>query len=209
MMNELDNLRNAWKAISDRGSLKDYSAEEIKRIVKGRSNNELAKIRRKIITEWSVALLLSLAMVLYVRFINPGDTKFALAFIIIILAFSFIPYYKVIRLKFSNHTDLKTYLTEFINRFEKLVRQYIRMSVFLMPLAGLGGFMLGFHSAATQTEWHGLMKWINVLLILGFLVMISWGGYWLQQRYFSWIYGKNIQRLRECLADLEEAEEME
>lgn len=206
MMNDLDNLKNAWKTISDKGGSKSYSADEIRRMVKGRSKNELAKIRRKIISEWTLALLLSFGMVLFVRLINPSDTKFALLFILLILTFSSVPYYNVIRLKYSNHSDLKTYLTEFIARFEKLVQQYIRMSVFLMPLAGLGGFMLGFHSAATQTEWHGLLKLINLLLIAGFLVMISWGGYWLQRRYFTWVYGKNIQRLRDCLTDLEEVE---
>ncbi len=208
-MNELDDLRNAWKTISNQRSLKNYSADEIRRIVKGRSNNELSKIRRKIITEWSIALLLTMAMVLYVRFINPSDTTYALLFILVILAISFVPYYKIIRLKFSTHTDLKTYLTEFLKRFEKLVSQYIRMSVFLMPLAGLGGFILGFHSAASHIEWHELLKWMNLFYILGFLLLFSWGGYWLQRRYFSLIYGKNIHRLRECITDLEEAEEME
>lgn len=205
MMNDLDNLKDAWKSISHPGGVSAYSADELGRMVRKRSNNELSKIRRKIILEWSVAFLLSLFLVLFVRIINPADTKFALLFIGLILGVSFIPYLKVIRLKFANHPDLKSYLTLFIDRFERLIKQYIRMAAFLIPIAGLGGFLLGFHSAAQQ-EWQEIFHGYNLILLLLFVAFISFCGYWLQKRYFHWIYGKNIQRLRQCLADLNEVE---
>jgi hypothetical protein len=205
MMNDLDNLKDAWKSISEPGAVSAYSADELRRMVRKRSNNELSKIRRKIILEWSVAFLLSLFLVLFVRVINPADTKFALLFIGLILAVSFIPYVKVIRLKLANHPDLKSYLTLFIARFERLIKQYIRMAAFLIPIAGLGGFLLGFHSAA-QEEWPVFFQKLNLILLLLFVALISFCGYWLQKRYFRWIYGKNIQRLRHCLDDLNEVE---
>ncbi|MGD9992005.1 MAG: hypothetical protein AB7S69_01790 [Salinivirgaceae bacterium] len=205
MMNDLDNLKDAWKSISEPGAVSAYSADELRRMVRKRSNNELSKIRRKIILEWSVAFLLSLFLVLFVRVINPADTKFALLFIGLILAVSFIPYVKVIRLKLANHPDLKSYLTIFIDRFDRLIKQYIRMAAFLIPIAGLGGFLLGFHSAA-QEEWPVFFENLNLILLLLFVALISFCGYWLQKRYFRWIYGKNIQRLRQCLDDLNEVE---
>jgi hypothetical protein len=205
MMNDLDNLKDAWKTISQPGAMSAYSADELRRMVRKRSNNELSKIRRKIIMEWSVAFLLSLFLVLFVRVINPADTKFALLFIGVILAVSFIPYVKVIRLKLANHPDLKSYLTLFIDRFERLIKQYIRMAAFLIPIAGLGGFLLGFHSAARE-DWPVFFQNFNLVLLLLFVAIISFCGYWLQKRYFRWIYGKNIQRLRQCLDDLNEVE---
>lgn len=205
MMNDLDNLKDAWKTISQPGALSAYSAEELRRMVRKRSNNELDKIRRKIIMEWSVAFLLSLLLVLFVRVINPAETKFALLFIGLILGVSFIPYLKVIRLKLANHPDLKSYLLLFIDRFDRLIKQYIRMATFLIPIAGLGGFLLGFHSAARQ-EWQEFFQLNNVIYLLLFVAFISFCGYWLQKRYFRWIYGKNIQRLRQCLDDLNEVE---
>ncbi len=209
MINELDNLKNVWKTISEADSKKKYSAEDLKRIVKKRSNSELEKIRRKLIIEWTLAIALSVFLVLFIRFINPADTKYALLFIVVILALSFFPYLNVIRLNFSSHPDLKNYLGEFLARFDKLVQQYIRMAVILVPVAGLGGFLLGFHSSATPDEWDGFFTLTNLLFAFLTVAFVSVGGCWVQRRYFKWIYGKNLQRLRNCLRDLEEVEEIE
>ncbi|MBI9069421.1 MAG: hypothetical protein JEZ09_19135 [Salinivirgaceae bacterium] len=206
---ELDNLKNAWKTISESVPEKEYSAEELKKMVKKRSNNELSKIRRKLIIEWTLALALSVYLVLFIHFINPADTKYALIFVLVILGISFFPYMNIIHLKLSNHPDLRTYLAEFISRFDKLVKQYVRMATVLIPVAGLGGFLLGYHSGAGEAEWSSFFQWLNVLLVAVFVLLISLGGFWMIRRYFKWIYGKNIQRLRACLADLEEAEKEE
>jgi len=208
-MDELNELKHAWKTMADSRTVNEYSVEEIRKIVKGRSNNELLKIRRKIIIEWTMALLLSLFLVLFIYFFNPSDTPFALLLVTIILAISFVPYIKVIRLKYSRHPDLKTYLTEFIIRFERLIKQYVQMAAILIPIAGAGGFLLGIHSTAAQSNWDVFFIFRNVVLALLILVAVSFTGYWLQKRYFTWVYGKNIQRLRDCLNDLEEVEHQE
>ena len=205
-MSEFEDIKDAWKTISEVESKKEYSTEDLKKIVKKRSNNELSKIRRKLILEWSVAIALSVLLVLFVRFINPADTKYALLFISVILIISFFPYINIIRLKFSNNTNLKDHLSEFISRFDKLIKQYIRMSAILVPIAGIGGFLLGLHSTAGQDEWNEFFTLWNLVGMTLFLLFISAVGCWVQRRYFKWIYGKNLQRLRDCLVDLEEVE---
>lgn len=209
MINELDDLKSAWKTISDAESKKDYSVQELEKIVRKRSNNELAKIRRKILLEWGIGILLSVFLVLFIYYINPTDTKFALLFIGVILVVSFFPYISIFQLKFSSHADLLSYLHEFILRFDKLVKQYIRMSAILVPVAGVGGFLLGLHSTTNNNEWYSFFILSNLLLLAFFILLISFGGYWLQGRYFKWVYGKNIQRLRVCLEELEVVEEKE
>jgi len=204
MKDELDNIKNAWKAISEAGAGMEYSAEELHKIVRKRSNNELDKIRRKILLEWSLAIVLSVLLVLFIHLVNPADTRLALFFIGAILALSLMPYVKVIRLKYSNHPDLRTYLREFIVQFNRLIQQYIRMATFVIPLAGLGGFLFGLHGATTPQEWQQFFTGFNVVLLVLFVAVISMAGYWLQRRYFKWIYGKNMQRLNNCLADLDE-----
>jgi hypothetical protein len=206
MMDELDSFKNAWKSMAEIRTKEEFSAEEIKKLVTGRSNNELSKIRRKIIVEWAMAIMLSLFLVLFVYFVNPKDAPYALLLVLIILSISFVPYIKVIRLKYSSHADLKTYLSLFLYRFEKLIKQYIQMAAILVPIAGVGGFLLGLHSVANiegQAEILGVMDLLIAILVV---MVVSISGFWLQKRYFTWIYGKNIQRLRNCLKDLEEAE---
>jgi len=206
MMDELDNFKNAWKSMAELRTKDEYSAVEIKKLVTGRSNNELSKIRRKIIVEWAMAILLSLFLVLFIYFINPKDAPYALLLVLIILSISFVPYIKVIRLKYSSHADLKTYLSLFIYRFEKLIKQYIQMAAILVPIAGVGGFLLGLHSVASIEGQEEIFSFKNLLIAVLLVVVVSFSGFWLQKRYFTWIYGKNIQRLRNCLNDLEEAE---
>ncbi len=208
-MDELNNFKEAWKTISEAESGKEYSANDLKKIVKKRSNNELAKIRRKVIFEWSLAIFISILLVIVIHVINPSDTVFALLFIGLILGISFIPYYKVIRLRFSQFSDLKSHLQTFLNSFDSLVRQYIQMSTILLPVAGLGGFLLGFHSTAGTTAFMELFGVMNILILLFSVAGISLIGHWLQKRYFYWIYGKNLDRLRSCLNDLQEVQDAE
>jgi len=208
-MDELDNLKEAWKTFSELSSEQGYNSKELQRIVRKRSNHELIKIRRKLLMEWSVAIILSLLLVLFIRMINPADTHLAVIFILVILGVSLVPYIRVFRLKFSSHTNLKNYLNAFIQRFEKLIEQYIQLSTILIPLATLGAFLLGMHSSATQTEWTIFITWKTMGIVLIIVLGISIGGRWLQRRYFNWIYGKNLKRLQLCLDDLEEVEEGE
>jgi UDP-N-acetylglucosamine transferase subunit ALG13 len=207
MTEDFDSLKNAWNVITKADSVKGYSADELRKIVKRKSNNEVEKIRRKIIVEWSLAIALSIILVFVIHFINAPDTKWALLFVGIILALSFIPYIRVIRLKLSNQPNLKTYLNIFIFTMSALIKKYIRMAAFIIPLAGLGGFLLGFHSASSPQEWLELFTPLNLFFLALFIAFISVGGFWLQKKYFKWMYGKNMERLQSCLSDLDEVDE--
>lgn len=209
MTEDFDSLKNAWNAIAGTDSEKGYSTDELRKIVRRKSNNELEKIRRKIIVEWSLALVLSVLLVFVINFINASDTKWALLFVGLILAVSFIPYIKVLRLKITNHPNLKTYLNAFILTMNELINRYIRMAAFIIPLAGLGGFLLGFHSTSTPDEWLALFTPLYLLVLFLFVFVISLGGFWFQKRYFKWMYGKNMERLQSCLTDLNEVDESE
>ncbi len=203
MISEIDNLKDAWKTISDVGSQKEYSADELKKIVKKQSNNELAKIRRKIIFEWTVALILSVFLVIFISSTKPADTIYALIFIVVIFGLSFVPYLNVIKLKFTSDTNLKNYLKEFVSRFDNLVKKYMRMAVILYPIAGFGGFLLGLHSKLSKDEWNSFFTSESIIWIIIILISISLLGCWIQKKYFNWLYGKNIDRLRDCLKNLE------
>lgn len=209
MNSELDSLKNAWKTISDAQRKNEYSDGELMKMVKKRSNNELLKIRRKLLVEWTVAIALSVLLVVFIQIINPNDTKYALVFVGLILLVSFYPYYNLLKLRFTQQANVKCHLKEFLSRFDLLVSQYIKLSVILIPIAGIGGFLLGFHSASNADEWQSFFTLRNLLILIGFVGLISVGGYWVQRRYFKWMYGKNIERLKNCVSDLEEAETLE
>lgn len=206
-MDELNNLKQAWQAFSDVNKQKQYSAEELQQIVKKKSNSELQKIQRKLLFEWGLAILVAVAMVVVVSIIKPADIIYALLFVGLILGVSFIPYYKILVFRLNQNQDLKNHLNSFIQSFENLVRQYVRMSAFLLPFAIAGGFLLGFHSSADHDTWLLFFNAKNISILVATIILISFAGYYIQRKYFNWVYGKNIQRLNDCLSDLEEVDE--
>ena len=122
-MNELDNLKNAWKTISESESKKDYSVDELKKIVKKQSNNELLKIRRKFILEWAAAIVLSLFIVLFIYFTNKKDTVYALIFVGTILLISIYPYLNLVKISSATNVNLIDHLSEY-NLFYRHHNQY-------------------------------------------------------------------------------------
>lgn len=207
MTNELDNLKNAWKTISEADPVKDYSVDELKKIVKKKSNNELLKIRRKFILEWTLALALSAFIVIYVQFLNKENTIYALTFVAFILLVSILPYLNVLKVKSTSQSSLKVHLTEFIAGFEKLVSQYMKIATVLLPIAITGGVLLGTHSSIGHEEWISLFTIKRTVLLIIIIASLSFGSYLIQKRYFNWIYGKNLKRLKACLKDLEAVED--
>lgn len=207
-MDELNSLKQAWDAFSDVSAQKQYSSEELNKIVRKRSNNELLKVKRKLFFESGLALFLSIMLVVVVQIIKPADTFYALIFIFTILAVSFIPYIKVFKSGLVQRSNLKSHLSQFLSSFENLVEQYIRLSTILMPIAGLGGFLLGLHATLSAEEWLAFFTIASIVIILIALVAISFIGQFFLRRYFNWIYGKNIERLKGCLTELESTEDM-
>ncbi len=204
MTNELDALKNLWQNMNAAGNKKQLSKTEIEQLVKGKSNNELQKIRHKLIVEWTAAIIISVIMVITIGIINPADILFAIAFLLIILGISFIPYTKIIRMQFTQNNNLKNHLTQVISGIELLITQYTKLSTILIPIAAIGGFLLGFHSASNLQQWSGFFEWLNIVLLFVLAIIIGYCGNRLQRYYFKWVYGKNIQRLRDCLSELSE-----
>lgn len=206
-MDELDNLKDAWKTLSDAQRSKQYSQTELMQLVKRKSNNELLKIRRKLLLEWTMVLVLSVLLVLYIGWLNPSDALFAVIFLLIILIVSFVPYLNLIRFKMIHYTNLRSHLTEFIARYDKMVSDYTKISFVTIPVGVLGGFAFGYHSHGSRYGWSDLFEAKKFILLLVLLVLISIGGCYLQKSYFKWFYGRNLNRIKQCLSELDEVEQ--
>lgn len=206
-MNELDDLKQTWKTLSESQVQKEYTHQELLLIVKRKSNNELLKMRQKLLIEWSLAIFLALLLVIYIGWLNPADTLFVGLFLLVILVVSFVPYLKLVKLKIAHYTDLRSHLHELINRYDKMVAQYTHLSFVTIPIGVLGGFALGYHSNGSTYGWDDLFEWPKFLILVLILSGVAFGGCYLQKKYFSWFYGKNLDRIKKCLAELEKAED--
>lgn len=205
MIDELDKLKGAWQVASE--SSDTYSLEAIRKMVKKRSKNELSKIQRKLIIESITSILLSFCFIFYVHYIDSTKTFISGLYILLVMGVSLIPYFKILRFSYGQNRDLKSHLSLFISQFDRLVSQYIKMYVFLIPIAIFGAYMLGFvigvDSGMSEYEFRLMDVLIGLLIIVGITLM----GYAVLRKYFNWIYGKNLERLRDCLSELEEVED--
>lgn len=203
-MDELNSLKNAWSEIANSNDFKEYTSEELARIVRKRSKNELTKIKRKLFFESGFGLTLAIILVFVVKILNPSDTLYAILFLLSLIGVSFVPYYKVLKLNQTQNPSLKKQLSQTITNFDKLIKQYIRLSTILLPLASLGGFLLGTRTTISQEQWLSFFNATRLLIIAAALILLALLGQWLLKKYFHILYGQNISRLKNCLKELDE-----
>lgn len=204
---ELEKLKNTWHAVVDSDTSKSFSSDELKRIVNRRSNNEISKIRRKIIFECVISILFSVGLIVFVQIIDSSKTIWVSLYISLIVALSLFPYLKVVRFSVNGGSDLKQHLSSYIKAFDNLVYQSVKIYTFLIPIGMLSAYLLGF-SIGVHLE-NKVYEFRTLDLIIGLTVVgsVTFIGYLILKRYFKWIYGKNISRLKDCLADLNRGEE--
>ncbi len=204
-MDELDKLKNIWDSISNSVIDKNLSTNELRRIVERKSKSEILKVKRKFIAEWVLSIILSLLLVGYVYVFESSMTLYSIGLVFILFAVSLIPFIKIIEQKSISHIEIKEYLKLFIERYEQLVENIVRLHTFLIPFGILGGYMLGYATVVSNISGFELtVKDCGLCLII--IVPITVIAYLLSKRYSYWVYGKNIKRLKECLAELEKEE---
>lgn len=202
MMDELNHLKKIWNQVSDTKAPK-LSSDELRKIVRGRSNSEVEKIRRKLRSELATTIVLSFIIVGIVYWYKPQDTIYGVILVLVSMAVSIRYYRSLFKMKFCQGEELLSYLKMFVSNFESLIAQYNQRSMFMFPFAAAGGFLLG-RSIVDGNEWSAFFTTTNIIYLAVVVVIISVLGYQIQKRYFRWIYGKNIERLRNLIIELEQ-----
>jgi hypothetical protein len=205
-MKESD-LKYIWN--SDRGEATAHydSLENVLRLARKRSDNILNKIRRNIILEWVVSVILVglLGFVVYQWDSGTAFWIFAGSFALI-LWFSFRLYFRFIsELRGVNQRSILDALHEYV----RLVGKYIRRMKMLIYYTTPVGYLVGL-SIGTFAEHEGTFS-LQDLLVMGFgalvglpfLALVIWFS---TRKYIRWLYGKHYESLKKLRDDLESEE---
>lgn len=222
---DLDNLKELWKELDEtdlqpavkRGpgpAVKSHD-DEIAAILRKRSQNPIAKIKRNL--GWELAAIIVLYSVTMYYYITAWHGKYwEIAVLLGIVGASFIVYYfrknRLLKEMQMVESGVKENLQMRLDTLEKYVRIYFVSGTVLTPVTYfVAGLILFFKSPSkTPDRMPAMMAHITghdyfvLFTISG--VALAIGGYFLNIWYVNRLYGRHINKLKSLLNQMEEVE---
>ena len=212
-MVELENLKDIWKQqIQPTIDKQNIEKSEIERLLKGRSTSILEKLKRNLLFEialFGFCLLLVSAVPFY--FNSTPVTILCL----IAVAVIFIPYLIYYIKKYNElkrfsvfHNDIKTSLQSLILQLEKFLKIYFYGSLFISPFA----VFISALACLYEMKALGYLLYFDefskptLAMILSFALLFTLLSYPILKWYLRKLYGQHLEKLKDCLIELEEAE---
>lgn len=212
-MIELERLKNIWSSnIEDDIGKQTIEQEKIRALLSKKSTSIIDKLRKNLLGEiimFCVCLVLVACVPIYLQ------TKEVVLICALIIALIFIPYliyylkkYNELKRFFSYNQNIKSNLQLLISQLEKYLNIYFWGSLLLTPISG---FLLGF-AILYEMKALGFLIYFdafssaNLSLILSFALLLTLLSYPLMKWYIRKLYGQHLEKLKDCLRELEEME---
>jgi len=210
-MIELDDLKNIWSSnIENDIGKQSVEQEKIRTLLKNKSTNIIDKVRTNLLREiimFCVCLLLVACVPVYLQ------TKEVFILCAIIVVVIFIPYliyylkkYRELKRFFSYNENMKHSLQLLIQQLEKYLSIYFWGSLLLTPVSG---FLLCF-VILYEMKALGFLLYFDVYssatlsMILSFALLLTLVSYPVMKWYIRKLYGQHLEKLKDCLKELEE-----
>lgn len=211
-MTELEDLKNIWsKTIEKDVGQQVVEQEKIRALLNKKSTNIIDRVRKNLFGEivlFFVCLLLVASVPVFLR------TKEVFILCSLLIVVIFIPYliyyikkYNELRKFFSYHQDIKSSLQLVISQLEKYLNIYFWGSLLLTPVSG---FLLGF-AILYEMKALGFLIYFDVFssatlsMILSFALLLTLVSYPIMKWYIRKLYGQHVEKLKDCLKELNES----
>ena len=212
-MIELDDLKNKWKdKIDSNIDLQHVEQEKIRELLNRRSTNIIDRLRKNLLLEIGM-FCLCLLLIACVPFYFKSREVTILC--MIVLTGIFIPYliyylkkYREFQQFFSYNEDIKSSLKALIAQLEKYLKIYFWGSLLLTPVSGfLSGFAILYEMKALGfLLYFDVFSSSTLLMILSFALLLTLLSYPVMKWYVRKLYGQHLEKLKDCLKELEETE---
>lgn len=212
-MIELDDLKNIWSSNIEHDIGKQtLEKENIKALLRHKSVSIIDKLRRNLLLEiamFFVCLLLIAGVPFYFK-----SKEIAIICIVVIL-FTFVPYlfyyikkYKELQRFFSYHENIKSNLELLIVQLEKYLNIYFWGSLLLTPISGfLSGYAILYELKALGfLLYFDMFNSGTLTIILSFALLLTLLSYPIMKWYIRKFYGQYLEKLKDCLKELQEIE---
>jgi len=217
--NRLEDIKTSWQELSKDKLKKDVSAGDVRKMIRKKSKGELTKIKRKLLIESVLSVILLPFMLIYIHRMDSVFAYMTDAFLIIYFAALIFPTMRIMRIGKLKNQETIVFLRKFVFHFRKAVRTGAIILIVLFPIYFLASFVMGFikgyESAGSGAtfDFSTLSNLDGSTIIIGIaiiaLLILITGFLFLIKLYYMLMYGKHVRNLKSFLADLErhEAEE--
>ena len=194
---DIDNLKSTWQALQTLPET-NFENEQIRKLLRGKANDSISKIKRSIVIEASLTFFLSIFfMVNNHWFYSPFIVPYLAVVMSLCLIWYAFKYYKIRKIDLQN--NLKQTLQQLIKTLDLYLKVYL-----------YGSFALGIFASLLPLFWKNVNFDINVLkfLTIGGIILITVPAYYFFIKwYIKSLYGNYVNELKEELKELEDLEE--
>lgn len=212
-MIELEDLKNIWKDNIDSNINKQHiEQEKIRELLNRRSTNIIDKLRKNLLMEIAAFCFCLLLVGCVPIYFHSKEVTLLCG---IVIAVVFIPYliyyikkYNELKKFFSYHQNIKTSLRALIEQLEKYLSIYFWGSLLLTPISGfLSGFAILYEMKALGfLLYFDVFSSATLSMILSFALLLTLISYPIMKWYIRKLYGQHLEKLKDCLKELEEVE---
>ena len=197
---ELDSLKTIWK---EQDTLPDLQPD-MQQLLQKKSSNYIARMRRNVRIE-AFAMLVSYipCIILYLVWFD-GKLWYLSLMMSLILVVYWVYFLKKDRLLKNMQCvtcEVRSNLTQQVNILGKYLRFYLWTTTFVIVISWFVAYMAIRYSL--HLKGIPIPHWLEPLLIV-LVIPASIGLHYLNKRYFNKLYGREAQKLRDLLREMDE-----
>ena len=197
---ELDNLKAIWKEQEPLPGLQP----DLQRVLQMRSRGHIARMRRNVRIEALVMLVAYIpTIILYLVWFEGRLWYISLmmSLILVIYLVYFLRKDRLLKKMQCVTCEVRSNLTRQVNILGNYLRFYLWSSTLVIMISWFIAYLAIRY--ALQFKGHSIPPWLEPLLIV-LVIPCSIGLHFLNKRYFNKLYGRDAQKLRDLLREMDE-----
>ena len=209
---ELDELKSQLKSklATDHAGRSDA---DIATLLTKKTSSVVGKLKRSLWIEIWSCIAISLGFGYFGIFSNYHWVRIYFSvFAVLCVGFLILLVYLLRRITLLNATSLpvKGNLQTIVTIIEEFTKRYFQFTMALIPICFIFSLLLGFNEPKHDPEIDRFAKsffsatWQVIIFIIVYMTALSVGIYYFTKWYLLKLYGKYINQLKICIADLSE-----
>lgn len=207
---ELEQLKEMWNSADKQQT--DSSAEELQALLRKKSQSPIAKMKRNLLIELVVVLVLYTLIIVY-YFLNFSGGMLALPVLLFVIGLVYVFYYigknKLLKKMECNSCEVKANLSMQVKTLEKYVRFYLVAGTAIFPITMVvASCIILFYSPQSQQYPSALQSKQFIVMFVGILIaataLFTIPVYYINKWYVRKLYGQHIERLKSIVDEMDE-----
>lgn len=207
---ELEQLKEMWNSADKQQT--DSSAEELQAMLRKKSQSPIAKMKRNLLIELVVVLVLYTLIIVY-YFLNFSGGMLALPVLLFVIGLVYVFYYigknKLLKKMECNSCEVKANLSMQVKTLEKYVRFYLVAGTAIFPITMVvASCIILFYSPQSQQYPSALQSKQFIVMFVGILIaataLFTIPVYYINKWYVRKLYGQHIERLKSIVDEMDE-----